>query len=178
MRWGYGRTSAHRPIRHCLCCCRTMAGPEFTVPPWCTICTPKGYTRGYSHVTNEGRSVSCTRFLGYSETLASSFPCLPPTLSPKASVDSDDTRLQLSQRAVRSLCSHSLFIAGTDTTSLALSWAFYYLAVHPEMHARCRREALQAAPFRYLTTTCRESRKSVYLLAVVVVLPLLPVPPL
>ena len=43
----------------------------------------------------------------------------------------------------------SLFIAGTDTTSLALSWAMYYLVKNPVAFARCRAEGLKAAPMRY-----------------------------
>lgn len=58
-------------------------------------------------------------------------------LSSKRMTFSDD---EMTQQA------KGLFIAGTDTTSLTLSWGFYYLAKYPEMHARCRQEALQAAP--------------------------------
>ncbi|CAN0519783.1 unnamed protein product [Laminaria digitata] len=39
-----------------------------------------------------------------------------------------------------------LFIAGTETTALTLSWAVYFLAVNPDMVARCRKEALAASP--------------------------------
>ncbi|CAM9310328.1 unnamed protein product [Ascophyllum nodosum] len=39
-----------------------------------------------------------------------------------------------------------LFLAGTDTTSLALSWAMYYLVKNPVAFARCRAEGLKAAP--------------------------------
>lgn len=40
----------------------------------------------------------------------------------------------------------SLFLAGTDTTALTLSWTMYYLVKYPDVFARCRAEALQAAP--------------------------------
>eukprot|EP00904_Undaria_pinnatifida_P007026 jgi/Undpi1/3453/HiC_scaffold_16.g06825.m1 len=40
----------------------------------------------------------------------------------------------------------SLFFAGTDTTALTLSWTMYYLVKHPGALARCRAEALLAAP--------------------------------
>eukprot|EP00903_Cladosiphon_okamuranus_P007588 g7361.t1 len=39
-----------------------------------------------------------------------------------------------------------LFVAGSETTSRTMSWMTYYLAKHPEMHARCREEALRVAP--------------------------------
>ncbi|CAN0394924.1 unnamed protein product, partial [Ectocarpus sp. 12 AP-2014] len=44
--------------------------------------------------------------------------------------------------------SKGLFIAGSETTAKTLSWAVYFLAKHPEMHSRCREEALRAAPLR------------------------------
>ncbi|CAM9310255.1 unnamed protein product [Ascophyllum nodosum] len=40
----------------------------------------------------------------------------------------------------------SLFVAGTDTTSLALSWAMYYLVKNPAAFSRCRTEGLKVAP--------------------------------
>lgn len=43
----------------------------------------------------------------------------------------------------------NMFMAGSETTAKALSWAMYYLAKHPEMLSRCREEALRAAPLRY-----------------------------
>lgn len=42
----------------------------------------------------------------------------------------------------------SLFMAGYETTSKTISWAMYILATNPEMHARCREEALRVAPLR------------------------------
>ena len=42
----------------------------------------------------------------------------------------------------------SLFLAGTDTTALTLSWTMYYLVKYPEAFARCRAEAFRAAPAR------------------------------
>lgn len=39
-----------------------------------------------------------------------------------------------------------LFVAGSETTAKALSWAIYFLAKNPEMHSRCREEALRVAP--------------------------------
>lgn len=39
----------------------------------------------------------------------------------------------------------TLFIAGTETTALTLSWAMYFLSVNPDMAARCRAEALRAS---------------------------------
>lgn len=48
---------------------------------------------------------------------------------------------------VRPCC--SLFVAGSETTAKALSWAIYFLAKNPEMHSRCREEALRVAPLRY-----------------------------
>ncbi|CBJ30458.1 cytochrome P450 [Ectocarpus siliculosus] len=44
--------------------------------------------------------------------------------------------------------SKGLFLAGSETTAKTLSWAVYFLAKHPEMHLRCREEALRAAPLR------------------------------
>ncbi|CAM9729929.1 unnamed protein product [Ectocarpus sp. 4 AP-2014] len=41
-----------------------------------------------------------------------------------------------------------LFLAGSETTAKTLSWAVYFLAKYPEMHSRCREEALRAAPLR------------------------------
>eukprot|EP00752_Nemacystus_decipiens_P014601 g13003.t1 len=40
----------------------------------------------------------------------------------------------------------SLFVAGTETTALSLSWAMYYLSKRPEAVLRCRAEALKVAP--------------------------------
>ena len=52
----------------------------------------------------------------------------------------------------------SLFVAGTDTTSLALSWAMYYLVKNPAAFSRCRTEGLKVAPMRYAEkSACRPS---------------------
>lgn len=48
----------------------------------------------------------------------------------------------------------SLFLAGTDTTALTLSWTMYYLVKYPEAFARCRAEAIQAAPERCVDFLC------------------------
>lgn len=48
----------------------------------------------------------------------------------------------------------SLFIGGTGTTAFVLCWTMYYLTKYPEMLARCREEALQAAPERLEKDMC------------------------
>ncbi|CAM9794888.1 unnamed protein product, partial [Hapterophycus canaliculatus] len=47
----------------------------------------------------------------------------------------------------------SIFIAGTETTGLTLCWAMYFLIKNPEAFARCRAEALRAAPDGMVSTS-------------------------
>ncbi|CAM9435860.1 unnamed protein product [Hapterophycus canaliculatus] len=42
----------------------------------------------------------------------------------------------------------TLFLEGSETTAKTLSWTLYFLAKHPEMLSRCRKEALRVAPNR------------------------------
>ena len=61
-------------------------------------------------------------------------------------VDSHNSEIIRRSACTTNLC--SLFLAGTDTTALTLSWTMYYLVKHPEAFARCRAEALEVAPAR------------------------------
>ncbi|CAM9461272.1 unnamed protein product [Ectocarpus fasciculatus] len=56
-------------------------------------------------------------------------------------------RMTLSDKEIVTQCK-GLFLAGSETTAKTLSWAVYFLAKHPEIHSRCREEALRAAPLR------------------------------
>ncbi|CAN0205555.1 unnamed protein product [Ascophyllum nodosum] len=61
----------------------------------------------------------------------------------------------------------SLFLAGTDTTSLSLCWAMYYLAKNPATFARCRNEGLKAAPMsRGMASTPEQLKQLVFCAAV------------
>ncbi|CAN0309795.1 unnamed protein product [Ascophyllum nodosum] len=61
----------------------------------------------------------------------------------------------------------SLFLAGTDTTSLSLCWAMYYLAKNPVTFARCRNEGLKAAPMsRGMVSTPEQLNQLVFCAAV------------
>ncbi|CAN0553684.1 unnamed protein product, partial [Ectocarpus sp. 12 AP-2014] len=63
--------------------------------------------------------------------------------------------------------SKGLFIAGSETTAKTLSWAVYFLAKHPEMHSRCREEALRAAPLSDgLVSSSEQASQLVYCSAV------------
>ncbi|CAM9835267.1 unnamed protein product [Ectocarpus fasciculatus] len=76
--------------------------------------------------------------------------------------------------------SKGLFVAGSETTAKTLSWAVYFLAKHPEMHSRCREEALRAAPLSDgLVSSSEQASQLVYCSAVFKeVLRLVPAAPL
>ncbi|MEZ4450651.1 MAG: cytochrome P450 [Nannocystaceae bacterium] len=61
----------------------------------------------------------------------------------------DEDGGRMSDRQIRDECI-TLFLAGHETTALALTYALYLLAGHPEVGARVRDEAQAAAPGRPL----------------------------
>ncbi|KAI6040266.1 cytochrome-450 hydroxylase [Pisolithus marmoratus] len=57
---------------------------------------------------------------------------------------------------------NTFMFAGSDTTSLALTWTLYLLAKHPEAQRRLRAELLEAAPFTPISRLTNEEIESLY----------------
>ena len=50
------------------------------------------------------------------------------------------TQLKYSSEIRMKRIIHDLFFAGTDTTSLGLSWSLLYLVAHPHVQEKCQQE--------------------------------------
>eukprot|EP00752_Nemacystus_decipiens_P003174 g2937.t1 len=73
-----------------------------------------------------------------------------------------DDRMKLSDTEILPQVT-GLFLAGSETTAKTISWAIYFLAKHPEMHARCREEALRVAPLSDgMVSTAEEASQLVF----------------
>lgn len=57
---------------------------------------------------------------------------------------------------------NTFMFAGSDTTSLALTWTLYLLAKHPEVQRRLRAELLEAAPATPVSRLTSEETESLY----------------